>query len=219
MDVERITAKAVARGLVSMEESARLDERAKLQFVFLPGLQHRREGDQHLRVEGSAMDVVKTKIEGLGGSISIDSIFGKTAAKMTLKLPPSMSIIRTMLVEVGTEKYAIPLENVRETVKVSSDAIHEVAGHGVFKLRDEILPVVNILNEFDLSCVQASELPAIIVEKNDIRSCLLVSRLVGQQEIVVKHLGKDLRHSGYFSGATILGDGRVAMILDVGAFT
>lgn len=164
------------------------------------------------------MDVVKTKIEGLGGFIRLDSTFGK-GCKITLKLPPSMSIIRAMLIEVNSEKYAIPLENVRETVRVPMSAIHAVVDRGMFQLRDEVLPVLNVRTEFGSPGDTVDEMPAVIVEKNDNRACLLVSRLIGQQEIVVKSLGKDLRQTGYFSGATILGDGKVAMILDVGAFT
>jgi len=98
-------------------------------------------------------------------------------------------------------------------------SIHSVIDRGVFQLRDEVLPVLNVRAEFGSRSMGADEMPAVIVEKNDSRACLLVSRLIGQQEIVVKNLGKDLRHTGYFSGATILGDGKVAMILDVGAFT
>jgi two-component system chemotaxis sensor kinase CheA len=123
-----------------------------------------------------------------------------------------------MLVEENNEKYAIPLENVRETVRVNMDKVIEVAHHGVFRLRDEVLPVLNIHSEFGGVVTEHKDMPAIIVEKNENSACLLVTRLIGQQEIVVKNLGRDLRSAGFFSGATILGDGKVAMILDVGAF-
>jgi two-component system chemotaxis sensor kinase CheA len=217
MDRGKITAKAVAKGLITAEEAERLDDRSKLQFVFLPGFSTA-EKVSDLSGRGVGMDVVKTKIESLGGFVRIDSTYGQ-GSKITLKLPPSMSIIRAMLVEVNYEKYAIPLENVRETVRVPMDAIHEVAHKGIFKLRDEVLPILNIHSEFGGRAeMMTREMPAIIVEKNENRACLIVSRLIGQQEIVVKNLGKDLRQTGYFSGATILGDGKVAMILDVGAF-
>ncbi len=164
------------------------------------------------------MDVVKTKIEGLGGFVRLETVAGK-GSKITLKLPPSMSIIRAMLVEINNEKYAIPLENVRETVDVPLDQLHEVARSGMFRLRDEVLPVLNIHDEFGGSVRSTSKnMPALIVEKNENRACMVVTKLIGQQEIVVKNLGKDMRSTGYFSGATILGDGKVAMIIDVGAF-
>ena len=216
MDVKKITAKAVSKGLITAEEAERLDDRSKLQFIFLPGFSTA-DKVSDLSGRGVGMDVVKTKIESLGGSVRLDSTWGK-GSKITLKLPPSMSIIRAMLVEVNAEKYAIPLENVRETVRVPMEAIHMIAENGVFNLRNEVLPILNIHDEFGGSKEFVREMPAIIVEKNENRACLLVSRLIGQQEIVVKNLGKDLRQTGYFSGATILGDGKVAMILDVGAF-
>ena len=217
MDPGAITAKAISKGLIRPEEADRLDEQSKLQFVFLPGFSTA-ENVSDISGRGVGMDVVRTKIEGMGGLVRLDSVYGK-GCKVTLKLPPSMSIIRAMLVEVNEEKYAIPLENVRETVRVPLDAIHAIADRAVFRLRDEVLPVLNIRTEFGASGGSEGEVPAIIVEKNDNRACLLVSRLIGQQEIVVKNLGKDLRQTGYFSGATILGDGKVAMILDVGVFT
>jgi two-component system, chemotaxis family, sensor kinase CheA len=217
MDIKKITAKAIQKGLISTEDAERMDDRSKLQFIFLPGFSTA-DKVSDLSGRGVGMDVVKTKIESLGGFVRLDTEFGK-GSKITLKLPPSMSIIRAMLVEVNSEKYAIPLENVRETVRVPMAAIHEIADRGVFKLRNEVLPILNIHCEFGgLPELMTREMPAIIVEKNDHRACLIVTRLIGQQEIVVKNLGKDLRQTGYFSGATILGDGKVAMILDVGAF-
>jgi two-component system chemotaxis sensor kinase CheA len=128
-----------------------------------------------------------------------------------------MSIIRLCWWRWISAKYAIPWRT-SETVRVPWDAIHYIADNGGFKLRDEVLPILNIHDEFGGGKDFVREMPAIIVEKNENRACLLVSRLIGQQEIVVKNLGKDLRQTGFFSGATILGDGRVAMILDVGAF-
>ena len=217
MDPGKIVAKAVSKGLVKAEDAERLDDRSKLQFVFLPGFSTA-EKISDISGRGVGMDVVKTKIEELGGFVRLDSTFGQ-GCKVTLKLPPSMSIIRAMLVEVNGEKYAIPLDNVRETVRVPLGAVHSIADRGVFQLRDEVLPVLNIRAEFGAPAETVGDMPAVIVEKNDNRSCLLVSRLIGQQEIVVKNLGKDLRQTGYFSGATILGDGKVAMILDVGVFT
>jgi two-component system chemotaxis sensor kinase CheA len=216
MDPVKIANKAVQKGLVTQEEVERMDEKKILSFVFLPGFSTA-EKVTDISGRGVGLDVVKTKIEGLGGFVKLDTQVGK-GTKFTLKLPPSMSIIRAMLVEVNHEKYAIPLENVRETVRVNMDQVVEVAHQGVFRLRDEVLPVLNIHSEFGGMIVEHKDMPAIIVEKNENSACLLVTRLIGQQEIVVKNLGRDLRSAGFFSGATILGDGKVAMILDVGAF-
>jgi len=216
MDPAKIAKKAVQKGLVTQEEVERLDEKKILSFVFLPGFSTA-EKVSDISGRGVGLDVVKTKIEGLGGFVKMDTKVGK-GTKFTLKLPPSMSIIRAMLVEVNNEKYAIPLENVRETVRVNMDQVIEVAHQGVFRLRNEVLPVLNIHSEFGGLVIEHKDMPAIIVEKNENSAVLVVSRLIGQQEIVVKNLGRDLRSAGFFSGATILGDGKVAMILDVGAF-
>jgi len=216
LDIKRIAAKAVEKGLVSADEVAAMDEKEIANFIFLPGFS---TADKVTAVSGRGvgMDVVRTKIEGMGGFVKVESEFGK-GSKFTLRLPPSMSIIRAMLIEINDEKYAIPLENVRETVKVSADSITEFAQQGVFRLRDEVLPILSVETEFGGDKTLAKDLPAVIVEKNDVRACLIVSKLIGQQEIVVKNVDRGLRSTGFFSGATILGDGKVAMILDVGAF-
>ncbi|MEM0449580.1 MAG: chemotaxis protein CheA [Methanomassiliicoccales archaeon] len=217
IDPDKVARKAVEKGMISQEEADRMDERAKVNLIFLPGFSTA-EKVTDISGRGVGMDVVKTKIQSLGGFVKVDTVIGK-GTKFTLKLPPSMSIIRAMLIEVNKEKYAIPLENVRETVRVDTTKVHEVGSRAMFRLREEVLPVINIHSVFGGSITeQGKDVPAIIVEKNDNRACLLVSRLIGQQEIVVKSVGKDLRSTGYFSGATILGDGKVAMILDVGAF-
>ncbi|MDD1772104.1 MAG: chemotaxis protein CheA [Methanomassiliicoccales archaeon] len=209
--------KALQKGLITEEDAAKMDERAAINLIFMAGFSTA-EKVTDISGRGVGMDVVVNKVDSMGGFIRVDSEVGK-GTKMTLKLPPSMSIIRAMLVEVNRETYAIPLENVRETVKVPLDEIYEIANNGVFRLREEIMPVMNVQLEFGKSMEEGTkDMPAIIVEKNDSRACLLVSRLIGQQEIVVKTLSKDLRINGFFSGATILGDGKVAMILDVGAF-
>jgi two-component system chemotaxis sensor kinase CheA len=167
---------------------------------------------------GVGLDVVKNKIEELGGTVRLESNMNQ-GTKFTMKLPPSMSIISAMVVEINGENYAIPLENVSETTKVPMKEIHEFAKSGMFRLREEILPLLNVHSEFGGNLEGfAGEMPVIIVEKDDDRSGLVVTKFIGQQEIVVKNLTKDLRQAEYFSGATILGDGNVALILDVGTF-
>jgi two-component system chemotaxis sensor kinase CheA len=131
-----------------------------------------------------------------------------------------MAIIRAMLLEVNDQKYAIPLENIVETIRIGSEEIHKIMDTGIFKLRDTVLPIQNLLTEFGNDNGEGghSQMPVIIVEKDGTKAGLIVNRLIGQQEIVIKNLGKHMRDVGCFSGATILGDGKVAMILDVEAF-
>ena len=214
---EKILNKAVEKGMLTKKEAEDMDERRIPALAFLPGIS---TADRVTDVSGRGvgLDVVKTKVESMGGAVKLDTAPG-AGSTITMKLPPSMSIIRVMLIDVNNEKYAIPLENIRETTKISASDIHDINEKSIFKLRDEILPVIDIHREFGGAVSDTGEdLPALIVEKDDVMACLIVSKLIGQQEIVVKNMGQDIKTAKCFSGATILGDGKVAMILDVGAF-
>jgi two-component system chemotaxis sensor kinase CheA len=216
LDAKRILKKALKNNLITEAEVENLNEKQALNLAFQPGITTASKVTE-ISGRGVGLDVVKNKIEALGGTVRLDTDSGK-GTKFTLKLPSSMSIISAMLVEVNKENYAIPLENVSETTKVSEEVVHEFAESGMFRLREEILPLLNIHSEFGgRNDSFEDEMPVIIVEKNDDRAGLIVTRFIGQQEIVVKNLSKDLQHTRYFSGATILGDGNVALILDVGA--
>lgn len=218
MDVDSIKRKALETGCILKDELDKLDESECLSLAFHPGLSTAAEVTE-VSGRGVGLDVVKSKIEGMGGSVRLKTVPGE-GTKVTMRLPPSMSIIRAMLVRINGEKYAIPLENVRQTVKVPQSEIHEIAKKGIFRLRDEVLPVLNLKADFGgaiEAAKTADDIPGLIVEKDDVRACLLVSDIIGQQEIVVKNVGRDIWRAECFSGATILGDGRVAMIMDVGA--
>jgi two-component system chemotaxis sensor kinase CheA len=207
----------MVKAAISKEEANNLDEKRKMDIAFLPGLSTAKEVSE-VSGRGVGLDVVKQKITDLGGTVGIDSKLGKEA-RVSVKLPPSMAIIKAMLVEVTDEKYAIPLENIVEIIRIGEKDIHNILDTGVFKLRDDVLPLLNLHEEFggELSQVPKSQLSVVIVEKDGIDAGLVVSNLLGQQEIVIKSLGAHMRKNQYFSGATILGDGKVAMILDVGA--
>jgi two-component system chemotaxis sensor kinase CheA len=214
MNLDNLVNKAQQKGIITETEKKSMANKDKIQLAFLPGISTASQVSD-ISGRGIGLDTVKSKIELLGGTVKLDTKSGE-GTKFTIKLPPSMSIISAMLVEVNQEKYAIPLENVCETTKLPATDIHEVAKSGMFQLRDEILPIFNIHTEFGGGFINvAQELPVIIVEKDDNRAGLVVTRFIGQQEIVVKNLSRDLRSTQYFSGATILGDGNVAMILDV----
>ena len=218
IDPDKIISTAISKGLISKEEAISLDGKEKLELAFLPGLTTAKEVSE-VSGRGVGLDVVNEKIRRLGGTIRIDTRLGE-GTKVVIKLPPSMAIIRAMLLEINNEKYAIPLENIIETIKINENEIHKIIDTGMFKLRDEVLPIQNLLHKFGGNGFDNghSQIPVLVVEKNGIRAGLIVNRLIGQQEIVIKNLGKHIRSVGYFSGATILGDGRVAMILDVEAF-
>jgi two-component system chemotaxis sensor kinase CheA len=216
LDVNGIIKRALKNQVITEEEAESLEDKQALNLAFHPGISTASKVTE-ISGRGVGLDVVKNKIESLGGTVRLETDHG-IGTKFTLKLPPSMSIISAMLVEVNNANYAIPLENVSETTKVSEKEVHEFAESGMFRLREEILPLLNIHSEFGGNTGSFDEeMPVIIVEKDEERAGLIVTRFIGQQEIVVKNLSKDLRHAKYFSGATILGDGNVALILDVGA--
>jgi two-component system chemotaxis sensor kinase CheA len=260
---ENIVAAAIKKGLITKDKANSLDEKEKLDLAFLPGLSTAKTVSE-VSGRGVGLDVVNEKIHQLGGTVRIESYPGM-GTKVIVKLPPSMAIIRAMLLEVNQQKYAIPLENIIETIRIDSEEIHNIAATGIFRLRDEVLHIQNLLtefganggnggyggnNNFSIPKIQIqdnsdngiggsvgkgttngngasngndanngnSQMSCIIVEKNGTRAGLIVNRLIGQQEIVIKNLGAHMRKVGWFSGATILGDGKVAMILDVEAF-
>jgi two-component system chemotaxis sensor kinase CheA len=217
INTKKLIEKATNSGVLTQEEADKMEEKDALSLAFQPGISTAMKITE-ISGRGVGLDVVKSKIEELGGTVRLESEeWGGT--KFTMKLPPSMSIISAMLVEINGENYAIPLENVSETTKISHEEIHEFAKSGMFRLREEILPLLNVHKEFGGNLEGFDkEMPVIIVEKDDDRSGLIITKFIGQQEIVVKNLTKDLRQAQYFSGATILGDGNVALILDVGTF-
>jgi two-component system chemotaxis sensor kinase CheA len=216
MNIDKIINKAIEKQIITQKDAESLADKDKFQIAFLPGISTASKITD-ISGRGVGLDAVKNKIESLGGTVKLETKKG-SGTKFTLKLPPSMSIISAMLVEINSEKYAIPLENVCETTKLPVTEIHEVAKSGMFRLREEILPIHNIHTEFGgLLQKLDEEMPVIVVEKDDNRAGLVVTRFIGQQEIVVKNLTKDLRSTPFFSGATILGDGNVAMIIDIGS--
>lgn len=215
LNSDKLIEKAMKNGIITPEEAESIEYKDALSLAFQSGVSTALKITE-ISGRGVGLDVVKNKIEELGGTVKLESEPG-SGTKFTMKLPPSMSIISAMLVEINGENYAIPLENVSETTKVNIEEIHEFAKSGMFRLREEILPLLNVHSEFggDLEGFNG-EMPVIIVEKDENRSGLVITKFIGQQEIVVKNLTKDLRQAQYFSGATILGDGNVALILDVG---
>ncbi|MDD5746309.1 MAG: chemotaxis protein CheW, partial [Candidatus Omnitrophica bacterium] len=169
---------------------------------------------------GVGMDVVKMKIESLGGTLSFESELGK-GSRFHLKLPLTVAIIRAMLVQVGGEIYAAPIANIAETVKVSESRIKHVEKFEVINLRNEVLPLLRMDKLLGNNKASAAvpgankEISIVIVESGGKKAGLVVDEVLGQQEVVIKSMGALLKGIKGFAGATILGDGRVALILDV----
>jgi len=163
------------------------------------------------------MDVVKRNIEGLGGAVSIDSTPGK-GSKLTLKLPLTLAIIDGMTVRVGEDNYIIPLITVTESIRPKPSDLQRIVGKGeVVNLRGEWVPLVRLYEVFNITPEYTDPVQAllVIVEAENKRVAVLVDELTGQQQVVIKTLEQNYRKVQAISGATILGDGQVALILDV----
>ena len=213
IDIEKIKKKALDRGLVTSSELSRMNEKEILNLIFLPGFS---TADKVTDVSGRGvgMDVVKTNIEKLNGTIEINTELGR-GTKIIIKIPLTLAIIQALLVKVGNEIYAIPLVSVVEAVKVSPEEIQTVEGKEIIILRDSVLPLVKLADVFDIFEKEESSQYVVVLAIGERRFGLVVDSLIGQEEIVIKSLGDYLTNIEGISGATIMGDGRVTLIVDV----
>jgi len=211
---EKIVKKAVEKGIIS--DGTHLSDEEVYQLIFRPGFS---TADTVTDVSGRGvgMDVVKRNIEGLGGSVSIQSTFGK-GSRLTLKLPLTLAIIDGMTVRVGQDNYIIPLITVTESIRPTATELQRIVGKGeVVNLRGEWVPMVRLYEVFGVTpdFTDPSQALLVIVEAEGRRLAVLVDELTGQQQVVIKSLEQNYRKVEAISGATILGDGQVALILDV----
>ncbi len=214
IDPEKLSRKAIDKGLVSEEQVAAMSQKEILDLIFLPGFSTKEKATD-LSGRGVGMDVVRTNIRKLNGLIEIRSEVGR-GTEIILKLPLTLAIIQSLLVEVENEVYSVPLAAVLETLKVETSSFHQIGGQEVLKLRDSVLPLIRMQRVFgvaekDFSSQQSYIVVIGVAEK---RMGLIVSRLLGQQEVAIKSLGKYLAKAPGIAGSTILGDGRVALIID-----
>lgn len=219
LDVERIRAKAVERGLVGKNEVDNLPDREVFRYIFEAGFSTAQKITD-ISGRGVGMDVVRTNIEKLNGLIELDSQKG-AGTSIIIKLPLTLAIIQGLLVESDKEIFILPLSSVHETIKTDHAEIHLVNQKPVFKLREEVIPLINM----DIIHSRASgftlrEKPYIIVVGlADRKLGINVDRFLGQEEVVIKSLGQYLGNAEGVAGATILGDGRIRLIIDlVGLF-
>jgi two-component system chemotaxis sensor kinase CheA len=211
---EKIVAKAIERGLIA--DGVTMSDQDVYQLIFRAGFS---TADTITDVSGRGvgMDVVKRNIEGLGGSVGIESKAGK-GSKLTLKLPLTLAIIDGMTVRVGEDNYIIPLITVTESIRPKPNDLQRIVGKGeVVNLRGEWVPLVRLYEVFNITPEYTDPAQAllVIVEAENRRVAVLVDELTGQQQVVIKTLEQNYRKVEAISGATILGDGQVALILDV----
>ncbi len=215
MSPEFLKSKAIEKGILTTEMAANLTDKEALQLIFAPGFSTAAQVTS-VSGRGVGMDVVRTNIQKLKGIIEIDSVLGK-GSTFTIKLPLTLAIIQGLLVNAGKEEYAIPLSAVIEVVSVAQSKIYTVNGQEVIKIREEVSPLVRL--DKILNCQHINDnldnSYVVLVGYGIHRIGLLVDELLGQQEIVIKSLGDYLGTIPAIAGSTILGDGRVIMIIEV----
>lgn len=214
IDTDRVGRKAVEKGLLTEEQLAAMSQREMFDLIFLPGFSTKEKATD-LSGRGVGMDVVKTNIKKLNGIIEIKSEKG-LGSEFILRLPLTLAIIQSLLVEVEGEVYSIPLSSVLETLRVDQRQFHMIGGQELLKLRDIVLPLIRLQKIFKVQqrYEKNDYCYVVVVGAADKRMGLVVTRLVGQQEVAIKSLGSYLANIAGIAGSTILGDGQVALIVD-----
>jgi two-component system chemotaxis sensor kinase CheA len=216
IDTDRIKAKAEEMELFSKEELNRMTKEDLTRFIMMPGFSTAKEINS-TSGRGVGMDVVKKNIEKLNGTIEVESKFG-IETKIRLKIPLTLAIIQALLVRVGGDSFTIPLANVEETLRVSETEISIMEETEVMYLRGKTLPIFRLAVLFGLKSSQETsetDFFVVVVNTGNQRIGLMVDALLGQEEVVIKPLADYLHEQNCFSGATIIGDGRISLILDV----
>ncbi len=214
---DKVLKKAIDSGVITKESEKNLTNRQVYELLFSSGLS---TADEITDVSGRGvgLDVVKNKIESLGGNVTVDSVLGE-GTTFSIQLPLTLSIISVMLVEVQSEKYAIPLSSIIETAIVKDEDILAAHNQKVIDFRGSVVPLINLTDFFDVPKTRDQDAyhSIVIVRKGEKMAGLVVDSFIGQQEIVLKSLGNYLTNVFAISGATILGDGQVALIVDCNA--
>jgi len=213
IDVEKIRQKAIERGIISQLEADSMSEEELKMLVFHPGFSTKDEATE-VSGRGVGMDVVKTTVERLGGSVRIFSEKGK-GTRIRIHLPPTVAIVKSLLVKVAEETYAIPISSVVEALYVDESNFKIIHGNPFMIVRGKLVPAFKLRDLFEIRNGRPEREVGIIVEKEGERYALIADTIAEQQEIVIKPLTGYLAKIKGFSGVTILGDGRVVPILDI----
>ncbi|MGN8531808.1 chemotaxis histidine kinase/response regulator CheAY2 [Helicobacter pylori] len=217
LDPVMLKEKAIEKGVISERDAESMSDREAFNLIFKPGFSTAKVVS-NVSGRGVGMDVVKTNIEKLNGIIEIDSEVG-VGTTQKLKIPLTLAIIQALLVGVQEEYYAIPLSSVLETVRISHDEIYTVDGKSVLRLRDEVLSLVRLSDIFKVDAIleSKSDVYVVIIGLADQKIGVIVDYLIGQEEVVIKSLGYYLKNTRGIAGATVRGDGKITLIVDVGA--
>lgn len=214
IDVEKVKNKAIERGVITPEQGESMSEKDIINLLFHAGFSTAQKISD-VSGRGVGLDVVKSKIESLSGEVEVKSVLGE-GSTWIIRLPLTLAIIQALMVIVGGEKYAISLGSIETIEDIGSDDIKYVQNKEVINLRGSVIPIVRLNKELDIESSKSADenLVVVIVRKGEKLAGLVVDELIGQQEIVIKSLGKYISKCKIISGATILGDGEVALILD-----
>ena len=217
IDVEAVKGKAIERGIITPEQAENMAEKDVINLLFNAGFSTAKKISD-VSGRGVGLDVVKSKIESLSGEVEVESKYGE-GSTWTIRLPLTLAIIQALMVVIGGEKYAISLGSIQTIEDVSPDDIKLVQNEEVITLRGNVIPIIRLDKKLDTTSTKGPDdnLIVAIAKKGEKLAGLVVDELIGQQEIVIKSLGKYINKSKIISGATILGDGEIALILDANA--
>ncbi len=217
IDVENVKNRAIEKGTITPEQAETMSDKDIIDLLFKPSFSTAKQISD-VSGRGVGLDVVKTKIEALGGDVEVKTALGE-GSTFIIRLPLTLAIIQALMVELGTEKYAIPLGTIQTIEDIPTADIKYVHSKEVINLRGNVIPIVRLDQVLDIDeegRTEPENLTVVIIKKGERMSGLVIDNLIGQQEIVIKSLGKYISSSTkIISGATILGDGEVALILDV----
>ena len=215
IDVAAVRDKAVERGVITAEQAENMSQKEIINILFLPSFSMAKKITD-ISGRGAGLDVVKSNIEALGGDVEVRTQLGE-GTTFIVRLPLTLAIIQALMVEIRDEKYAIALGSISNIESIPVNEIKYVQAQEVIHLRGAVIPLIRLDQVLDMEEKQEEpeNLTVVIVKKGDSLAGLVVDNLIGQQEIVIKSLGKYINNNKIISGATILGDGEVALILDV----
>ena len=217
IDVEAVRDKAIDRGTITAEQAANMTDKEIIDLLFLPSFSTAKQVTD-VSGRGVGLDVVKSKIESLSGEVEVKSKLGEGSV-WTIRLPLTLAIIQALMVVIGDEKYAISLGSIQTLEDIPPSEIKLVQNKEVIHLRGNVIPLIRLNEVLDVESKRSEDenLIVVIVKKGDRMAGLVIDELIGQQEIVIKSLGKYIKQCKFISGATILGDGEIALILDANA--
>ena len=217
IDVDKVRQKAIERGSITAEQGANMSDKEIIDLLFLPSFSTAKEVTD-VSGRGVGLDVVKSKIEALSGEVEVKSKLG-VGSTWTIRLPLTLAIIQALMVIVGGEKYAISLGSIQTIEDIEPSEIKLVQNKEVIHLRGSVIPLIRLNEVVGIESTKSPDenMQVVIAKKGDKLAGLVIDELIGQQEIVIKSLGKYIKQCKFISGATILGDGEVALILDANA--